>query len=88
MFHLGPSKSNSSEWGRATAVYGRLEVDPHPEVTRSVRDYPKRNSVYANPRHSRTPSTHRVLRRALCDLGHAKCSTELSKFSSQKIFPF
>ena len=85
MFHLGAAKTSASEWERATAVYGRLEVDPHPEVTRSIRDYPNRNSVYANPRQSRSPSHHRLLRRALCDLGHVQCGTDLSK--SKKNFP-
>ena len=78
MFHLGAAKTSASEWARATAVYGRLEVDAHAEVTRSVRDYPNRNNMYSNPRQSRTPTPHRVLRRALCDLGHVKCNSEMS----------
>ena len=77
MFQLGPTKSSAEEWKRASASYGRLEIDPHPEVVRSARDFPSKTVTYVNPRLSQAPTVNRILRRALFDLGHAQCRSEL-----------
>ena len=81
MFQLGPTKSPLEEWKRASASYGRLEVDSHPEVCRSARDYPAKTVIYTNPRTSQQPAPHRILRRSLFDLGHAQCRSELGNYS-------
>ena len=79
MFQLGRTNSPRDAWNRASASYGRLEIDPHPEVVRSARDFPSKTVTYQNPRQSRTPTVNRILRRSLFDLGHAQCRSELGK---------
>ena len=81
MFHLGTTNSSREEWNRASAAYGRLEVVSHPEVVRSVRDFPSKTVTYQNPRQTRTPTVNRVLRRSLFDLGHVQCRSELGNLS-------
>lgn len=80
MEKLGPSRSNSSEWGQATGYYSRLTVIPSKEMYRPTEGFPP----YSNREHVVRTNlrNRRYFRTEALDIGHVQTSFELCKYYS------